>query len=242
MLCGGMDDMKITIGLIFVLVFTAAVVYYLNEKIKYLEYAVSKQNQVLSEFISNVQKQVILGSGSGSLGSSDNSDNIKIIKNNGYEKIPVSDDEDDSDSDSEDDSDSDSDDDDSEEVSDNEEQGYNSEDKERKQNNENIKVIELINDIVEEVKEEVHNSASAAAAAAAAAAADTIISEETETSSKNIKKIELDDEGDIDIVGSKKMSVAELRALVVSKGLANTASANKMKKIELNDLLQKFSQ
>jgi len=233
-----MDDMKITIALIFVLVFTAAIVYYLNEKIKYLEYAVSKQNQVLSEFISNVQKQVILGGSLGSSSSSsDNTDNIKIIKNNGYEKIPISDDEDDdSDDDSYSDSDDDSDDD-SEEVSDNEEEDNSSEDKERTQNNDNIKVIELINDIVEEVHDVDADAANGVEQANCANSADA-----ADTSSKNVKKIELDDEGDIDIVGSKKMSVAELRALVVSKGLANTASANKMKKIELNDLLQKFSQ
>jgi hypothetical protein len=36
------------------------------------------------------------------------------------------------------------------------------------------------------------------------------------------------------------MSVAELRALVVSKGLANQNSANKMKKLELIEVLGKL--
>ena len=43
----------------------------------------------------------------------------------------------------------------------------------------------------------------------------------------------------MDVVGSKKMSVAELRALVVSKGLTTQVNASKMKKSELNELLTK---
>ena len=68
-------------------------------------------------------------------------------------------------------------------------------------------------------------------------------------SNSNVKKIDLtqkedksneDGDGESDVVGSKKMSVAELRALVVSKGLANQNSANKMKKLELIEALGKL--
>ena len=66
----------------------------------------------------------------------------------------------------------------------------------------------------------------------------------SEPSDKNVKKIELiqkEDgaDGEMDVVGSKKMSVAELRALVVSKGLTTQVNASKMKKSELNELLTK---
>ena len=65
-------------------------------------------------------------------------------------------------------------------------------------------------------------------------------------SEKNIKKIELSqkeekngEDGETD-VNSKKLSVGELRALIVSKGLANQNSANKMKKLELIEALNKL--
>jgi hypothetical protein len=234
MFCGILDEMKTTIVLFFALVFLAIIIYYFNDKIQYLEHAVSRQNQVLSDFISNVQREVV---NSPSLGVS-NSGDIKIVRNDEMDKIVISEDEYDSDSES-DDSDSDSDDSDDDDdvrsgndnksIIDNKRSVNESENNE--ENKKNIKVIELIDEDLQEM----HND-------------DLLMS----NISANVKKIDIKDhdkdkdkdkeDGDTDIVGSKKMSVGELRALVVSKGLATQANANKLKKLELTELLDKANE
>jgi hypothetical protein len=253
MICG-LDDMKTTIVIFFILAFSSIIIYYLHERIQYLEHSVSRQNQVLSDFISNVQREVVHSS---NLGISNSE--IKVVKSDEMDKIVISDDDHDSDSDSEDDSDSDydsdseddsdSDSEDDKERNHKDSQHIESQHKERnhietqhieinriENNNKDIKVIELIDEEQDEDKEsflqEMNND-------------DLHIS----SSDKNVKKIDLtqkeenknnSDDGDSDVVGSKKLSVAELRALVVSKGLANQVSANKMKKLELVDALNKL--
>jgi hypothetical protein len=259
MICG-LDDMKTTIIMFFFLAFLSIIIYYFHERVQYLEQSVSRQNQVLSDFISNVQRQVVQSS---HLGVSDT--DIKVVKSDEMDKIVISEDEYDSESDAESDDDDESEadtdsvsDDESDDASEadaseadaseadasEEERGVHSapdaRDSEairRNSNvsaNDNIKVIELIDNDEEDEKEihlqEVHLSTA-------------------ETSDKNVKKIELihkedvaqkeDGDGEMDVVGSKKMSVAELRALVVSKGLITQVNASKMKKSELSELLNK---
>jgi hypothetical protein len=235
MICG-LDDIKSTIVIFFILAFSSIIVYYFHERVQYLEQSVSRQNQVLSDFISNVQRQVV---NSSHLGGSD----IKIVKSDEMDKIVISEDDD---SESEDD-DSESEDDDSESEDDSESYGNYHDIKK------NIKVIELIDkeDEDENEEEESHlqemnisdtSSVSESASVSECASASAY-------SNSNVKKIDLtqkedksneDGYGESDIVGSKKMSVAELRALVVSKGLANQNSANKMKKLELIEALGKL--
>ena len=233
MICG-LDDMKTTIVIFFILAFSSIIIYYFHERIQYLEHSVSRQNQVLSDFISNVQREVVhLG---------DSSSDIKIVKSDEMDKIVISDDEDDDDSDSESEDDSDDEDD-----SDSESENEHYDDDGRN----NIKVIELIDNKDEDEEEshlqemnndDLHISASAASHASASHAS---------ASHDNVKKIELipkedksqeEDGGEdnMDVVGSKKLSVGELRALIVSKGLANQNSANKMKKLELIEALNKL--
>jgi len=234
MICG-LDDIKSTIVIFFILAFLSIIVYYFHERVQYLEQSVSRQNQVLSDFISNVQRQVV---NSSHLGGSD----IKIVKSDEMDKIVISEDDD---SESEDDDSESEDDTDSESECDSESYGNDHDIKN------NIKVIELIDkeDEDENEEEESHlqemnisdtSSVSESASASASASA---------YSNSNVKKIDLtqkedksneDGDGESDIVGSKKMSVAELRALVVSKGLANQNSANKMKKLELIEALGKL--
>jgi len=229
MICGILDDMKSTIAIFLILVFLSIIIYYFHERIQYLEHSVSRQNQVLSDFISNVQREVV------HLGDSD----IKIIKSDEMDKIVISDDDDDSDSESEDDSDSE--DDDSESESESEHEHHDDDGRN------NIKVIELIDNKDEDEEEshlqemnndDLHISPSPSASHASA-------------SHDNVKKIDLlqkenksqeEDGGEdnMDVVGSKKLSVGELRALIVSKGLANQNSANKMKKLELIEALNKL--
>jgi hypothetical protein len=242
MICG-LDDIKSTIVIFFILAFSSIIVYYFHERVQYLEQSVSRQNQVLSDFISNVQRQVV---NSSHLGGSD----IKIVKSDEMDKIVISEDDDseseDDDSESEDDDSESEDDTDSESEDDSESYGNDHDIKK------NIKVIELIDKEDEDENEEeshlqemnisdtssVSESASVSECASASA-----------YSNSNVKKIDLtqkedksneDGYGESDIVGSKKMSVAELRALVVSKGLANQNSANKMKKLELIEALGKL--
>ena len=233
MICGILDDMKSTIAIFLILVFLSIIIYYFHERIQYLEHSVSRQNQVLSDFISNVQREVV------HLGDSD----IKIVKSDEMDKIVISDDEDDDDSDSESEDDSDSD-------SDSESESEHNHDDDGRNN---IKVIELIDNKDEDEEEshlqemnndDLHISASAASHASATSHA-------AAASHDNVKKIELipkedksqeEDGGEdnMDVVGSKKLSVGELRALIVSKGLANQNSANKMKKLELIEALNKL--
>lgn len=238
MFCGILDEMKTTIIIFIALVFLSIIVYFFNDKIQYLEHTVARQNQVLSEFITNVQRDLAYSSGLGV--SNLNDSNVKIVKTDEVDKIVISEDEYDSDSESDSDSDSDSESDDDSESDHNQEKQ-----RERECDKKNIKVIELVDneekdDNVESHLKEVNND-------------DLNIS-------SNIKKIELVNkedknvenhsdadssgsgsaDGDCDVVGSKKMSVAELRAAVVAKGLANTASANKMKKLELVEALSKL--
>jgi hypothetical protein len=255
MICG-LDDIKSTIVLFFILAFSSIIVYYFHERVQYLEHSVSRQNQVLSDFISNVQRQVVNSSHLG------NSSDIKIVKSDEMDKIVISEDEDDSDSDSDSDTESDDDDDSEADIdtdADSERDDTERDDTERDDtgrdndsdtdtgryssstDKKNIKVIELIDkdDEYEEEShlQEVHND-------------DLHISQASASSDNNVKKIELvqkedkthedGGDGDMDVVGSKKLSVAELRALVVSKGLANQNSANKMKKLELVEALQKL--
>jgi hypothetical protein len=239
MICG-LDDIKSTIVIFFILAFLSIIVYYFHERVQYLEQSVSRQNQVLSDFISNVQRQVV---NSSHLGGSD----IKIVKSDEMDKIVISEDDDseseDDDSESEDDTDSESECDDSESEDDSESYGNDHDIKN------NIKVIELIDKEDEDENEEeeshlqemnISDTSSVSESASASASA---------YSNSNVKKIDLtqkedksneDGDGESDIVGSKKMSVAELRALVVSKGLANQNSANKMKKLELIEALGKL--
>lgn len=255
MICG-LDDMKTTIIMFFFLAFLSIIIYYFHERVQYLEQSVSRQNQVLSDFISNVQRQVVQSS---HLGVSDS--DIKVVKSDEMDKIVISEDEYDSDdasdadaseaeSDADDsDTDDDSDSDDASEADASEARGAMApvtpdargsmasvttdtndslaDTKRSSSANDNIKVIELIDeeDEKESFLQEVHLTSS-------------------EPSDKNVKKIELiqkEDSGDgeMDVVGSKKMSVAELRALVVSKGLTTQVNASKMKKSELNELLTK---
>ena len=234
MICG-LDDIKSTIVIFFILAFLSIIVYYFHERVQYLEQSVSRQNQVLSDFISNVQRQVV---NSSHLGGSD----IKIVKSDEMDKIVISEDDD---SESEDDDSESEDDTDSESECDSESYGNDHDIKK------NIKVIELIDkedeDEDENEEEESHlqemnisDTSSVSESASASASA---------YSNSNVKKIDLtqkedksneDGDGESDIVGSKKMSVAELRALVVSKGLANQNSANKMKKLELIEALGKL--
>ena len=232
MICG-LDDIKSTIVIFFILAFLSIIVYYFHERVQYLEQSVSRQNQVLSDFISNVQRQVV---NSSHLGGSD----IKIVKSDEMDKIVISEDDD---SESEDDDSESEDDTDSESECDSESYGNDHDIKK------NIKVIELIDKEDEDENEEeeshlqemnISDTSSVSESASASASA---------YSNSNVKKIDLtqkedksneDGDGESDIVGSKKMSVAELRALVVSKGLANQNSANKMKKLELIEALGKL--
>lgn len=232
MICG-LDDIKSTIVIFFILAFLSIIVYYFHERVQYLEQSVSRQNQVLSDFISNVQRQVV---NSSHLGGSD----IKIVKSDEMDKIVISEDDD---SESEDDDSESEDDTDSESECDSESYGNDHDIKN------NIKVIELIDKEDEDENEEeeshlqemnISDTSSVSESASASASA---------YSNSNVKKIDLtqkedksneDGDGESDIVGSKKMSVAELRALVVSKGLANQNSANKMKKLELIEALGKL--
>ena len=226
MICG-LDDIKSTIVIFFILAFLSIIVYYFHERVQYLEQSVSRQNQVLSDFISNVQRQVV---NSSHLGGSD----IKIVKSDEMDKIVISEDDD---SESEDDDSESEDDTDSESEDDSESYGNDHDIKN------NIKVIELIDKEDENEEEESHlqemNISDTSSVSESASA----------YSNSNVKKIDLtqkedksneDGDGESDIVGSKKMSVAELRALVVSKGLANQNSANKMKKLELIEALGKL--
>jgi hypothetical protein len=230
MICG-LDDIKSTIVIFFILAFLSIIVYYFHERVQYLEQSVSRQNQVLSDFISNVQRQVV---NSSHLGGSD----IKIVKSDEMDKIVISEDDD---SESEDDDSESEDDTDSESECDSESYGNDHDIKN------NIKVIELIDKEDEDENEEeeshlqemnISDTSSVSESASASASA---------YSNSNVKKIDLtqkedksNEDGESDIVGSKKMSVAELRALVVSKGLANQNSANKMKKLELIEALGKL--
>ena len=80
MICG-LDDMKTTIVIFFILAFSSIIIYYFHERIQYLEHSVSRQNQVLSDFISNVQREVVhLG---------DSSSDIKIVKSDEMDKIVI---------------------------------------------------------------------------------------------------------------------------------------------------------
>ena len=242
MICG-LDDIKSTIVIFFILAFSSIIVYYFHERVQYLEQSVSRQNQVLSDFISNVQRQVVSSS---HLGGSD----IKIVKSDEMDKIVISEDEDD-DSESEDDTDSESEDDtDSddgiESECDSETYGNDNDIKN------NIKVIELIDKEDENEEEESHlqeMNISDTASASSVSDSTSLSTSSASTSYANVKKIDLtqkedksneDGEGEMDVVGSKKMSVGELRALVVSKGLANQNSASKMKKLELIEVLGKL--
>ena len=225
MFCGILDDMKTSILIGCVLLFSAIIIYYLHERIVYLEKSVSKQNEVLSDFISNIQRQVC--SVPSQHQSLDARDNIKIINNqmdvNPFEKIVISDDED---------SDSDDDDSDSDESDTSDEDDS---DDENEVGGGNIKVIELIDSDKEKVKEndtEKENDLK------------EMNDDELSCSSENVKKIELSKESDDGSASSfasdidlKKLSVGELRNLIVSKGNVSTQNAGKMKKQELIDSL-----
>ena len=231
MICGILDDVKSTIAIFLILVFLSIIIYYFHERIQYLEHSVSRQNQVLSDFISNVQREVV------HLGDSD----IKIVKSDEMDKIVISDDDDS-------DSDSDSDEDD-EDDSDSESEEHEHDDDGRN----NIKVIELIDNKEDEEEshlqemnnDDLHISPSATTASHVSAS-------HVSASHDNVKKIDLlqkenksqeedgGGEDNMDVVGSKKLSVGELRVLIVSKGLANQNSANKMKKLELIEALNKL--
>jgi hypothetical protein len=238
MICG-LDDIKSTIVIFFILAFLSIIVYYFHERVQYLEQSVSRQNQVLSDFISNVQRQVV---NSSHLGGSD----IKIVKSDEMDKIVISEDDD---SESEDDDSESEDDTDSESECDSESYGNDHDIKN------NIKVIELIDkeDEDENEEEESHlqemNISDTSSVSVSDSASVSVSASASAYSNSNVKKIDLtqkedksneDGDGESDIVGSKKMSVAELRALVVSKGLANQNSANKMKKLELIEALGKL--
>jgi hypothetical protein len=229
MICGILDDMKSTIAIFLILVFLSIIIYYFHERIQYLEHSVSRQNQVLSDFISNVQREVV------HLGDSD----IKIIKSDEMDKIVISDDDDDSDSDSESEDDSDSD---SESESESEHEHHDDDGRN------NIKVIELIDNKDEDEEEshlqemnndDLHISPATSHASASHASHDNV--KKIDLLQKEDKSQEEDGgEDNMDVVGSKKLSVGELRALIVSKGLANQNSANKMKKLELIEALNKL--
>lgn len=106
-------------------VICGALFYYFNNRMRELEIALVKQNQVLSSFIANVQQEFRGGRNSNELASPEalkavydsNSVGVSVINDNGndnnqlvYEKIVISDsecDSDDSDSESESESDSD---------------------------------------------------------------------------------------------------------------------------------------
>jgi len=234
MICGVLDDMKTSILIGFVFLFSAIIIYYLHERIVYLEKSVSKQNEVLSDFISNVQRQVC-SAPPHHHESLDARDNIKVISQmdvNPFEKIVISDDED-SDSDDDDDDDSDSDESDTSDEDDSDDEievgggGGNikvielvDSDKEKENNKENDTEKENENDL-----KEMHDH-------------------ELSCSSDNVKKIELSKESDDGTASSfssdvdlKKLSVGELRNLIVSKGNVSTQNAGKMKKQELIDAL-----
>lgn len=220
MICGLLDDIKTSVLIGFVLLFSAIIIYYLHERIVYLEHSVSKQNEVLSDFISNVQSQVC---GAPPQHALDARDNIKIINQmdiNPFEKIVISDDEDDSDSDSDDD---DSDESDTDDEDDDDEHSVN------------IKVIELVDSEKDKVAEKEKN--------------DDLkeMNDDDLSSSENVKKIDLshkDNEdgsassfaADVDL---KKLSVGELRNLIVLKGSVSNQNASKMKKQELIEALLK---
>lgn len=218
MICGLLDDIKTSVLIGFVLLFSAIIIYYLHERIVYLEHSVSKQNEVLSDFISNVQSQVC---GAPPQHALDARDNIKIINQmdiNPFEKIVISDDEDDSDSDDDDDSDeSDTDDEDDDD-----------------EHSVNIKVIELVDSEKDKVAEKEKND-------------DLKEMNDDDLSSENVKKIDIshkDNEdgsassfaADVDL---KKLSVGELRNLIVLKGSVSNQNASKMKKQELIEALLK---
>jgi len=236
MICG-LDDIKSTIVIFFILAFLSIIVYYFHERVQYLEQSVSRQNQVLSDFISNVQRQVV---NSSHLGGSD----IKIVKSDEMDKIVISEDDD---SESEDDDSESEDDTDSESECDSESYGNDHDIKK------NIKVIELIDkEDEDENEEESHlqemniSDTSSVSVSDSASVSVSVSASASAYSNSNVKKIDLtqkedksNEDGESDIVGSKKMSVAELRALVVSKGLTTQVNASKMKKSELSELLNK---
>jgi hypothetical protein len=222
MICGLMDDIKTSVLIGFVLLFSAIIIYYLHERIVYLEHSVSKQNEVLSDFISNVQSQVC---GAPPQHALDARDNIKIISQmdiNPFDKIVISDDEDDDDSDSDSDDDSD-------------ESDTDDEDDEDDEDDRKIKVIELVDSEKDKDKENEMNDD----------LKEMNDDDLSSSSSENVKKIDLShkdkDDGsassfaaDVDL---KKLSVGELRNLIVSKGSVSTQNALKMKKQELIEAL-----
>jgi len=224
MICGLLDDIKTSVLIGLVLLFSAIIIYYLHDRIVYLEHSVSKQNEVLSDFISNVQSQVC---GVPQQHALDARDNIKIINQmdiNPFEKIVISDDEDDSDSDS----DSDDDDDDSDESDTDDDDDDHSGD---------IKVIELVDSDKDKVAEKEKNDD----------LKEMNDDDLSSASSENVKKIDLshkDNEdgsassfaADVDL---KKLSVGELRNLIVLKGSVSNQNASKMKKQELIEALVK---
>jgi hypothetical protein len=230
MFCGILDEMKTTIIIFIALVFLSIIVYFFNDKIQYLENTVARQNQVLSEFISNVQRDLAYSS---CLGVSNLSSDVKVVKSDEVDKIVISEDEYESDSD--DDSDSDSDDDDDSDSDSESDDECAREDGDKK----NIKVIELVDneEKVEEVNVSLSNDLSSTIKKIELVHKEEKSGEDNTDSANSSANA---DGGDSDVVGSKKMSVAELRAAVVAKGLANTASANKMKKLELVEALSKL--
>jgi len=223
MICGLLDDIKTSVLIGLVLLFSAIIIYYLHDRIVYLEHSVSKQNEVLSDFISNVQSQVC---GVPQQHALDERDNIKIINQmdiNPFEKIVISDDEDDSDSDS------DSDDDDSDES--------DTDDDDDDDHSGDIKVIELVDSDKDKVAEKEKNDD----------LKEMNDDDLSSASSENVKKIDLshkDNEdgsassfaADVDL---KKLSVGELRNLIVLKGSVSNQNASKMKKQELIEALVK---
>lgn len=233
-----------TVIIFCVFVLTSIIVYHLNDRIKHLEVSVSKQNQVLSDFISNVQNRIV---SSPSLGIEK-----KSTENN---KIIVSDDESDSGDDCDyDDSDSDSD---SQSESDNDSDSEDDNDNTEENKNNNIKIIEL-NHIENQVENNLKKITEISDINEITEVLDSDDNTDNEMntnkehpstpvlSQDNIKKIDLDllekedlnDEDSIlDANKMKKMTVAELRSLVVLKGLAKHDDANKMKKPQLVEAL-----
>ena len=111
MLCD-INNMYSTLVMCCIFLLSSIIIYCIHSKIQYLEDSISKQNEVLTNFISNFQKSIVSSSSSSSssspLGEVFTNKQLQSIKEEN-DKIVVSDS--DNDSDDSDDGDDDSDDD-----------------------------------------------------------------------------------------------------------------------------------
>lgn len=282
-----------TFILCLILILSGLIIYFLYSKIEYLENNITKQNEVLTDFIENVGKRMMsscsscpyLSGGvtlSNNIISKNNNKLETINEDEDNKRIIVSDDDDDDDdSDSSDTDDESSYDSDEFEPETESETDYKADvESNISTSNDNIKRIEIVKNLdgnedllhnildkktrleIEEVdNEEGEGEGECEGEDEELEEVEEFVNkvEEKEDLVKkndtfdNIKKIDLnlnektelndeeknivDENVGLDMSKLKKMSVNELRALVVLKGLSNKETSNKMKK---NDLLKLF--